>query len=103
GGLEMEINASWRPYNGPADTPRSSLPDSSFAFPTERAEPLTNAAHVRSAIARFAQVHGVSDSERDVAFGNIKAVADYYGVSVRATNWYEWEGDACPSAADRTS
>jgi hypothetical protein len=85
----MEINATWRPYKGPADTPRSSLPDSSFAFPAERAEPLTDAAQVRSAIARFSQVHNVSDSERDVAFGNIKAAADYYGVSVRATNWHD--------------
>jgi hypothetical protein len=87
----MEINATWRPYNGPADTPRSSLPDSSFAFPTERAEPLTDAAHVRSAIARFAQVHHVTDSARDVAFGNIKAAADYYGVSVHATDWRDIE------------
>jgi hypothetical protein len=98
----MEINATWRPYNGPADTPRSSLPDSSFAFPTERAEPLTDAAHVRSAIARFAQVHNVSDLERDVAFGNIKAAADYYGVSVRATDWHEWASDACPNTNDKS-
>ena len=85
----MEINATWRPYNGPADTPRSSLPDSSFAFPSERAEPLTNAAHVRSAIARFTQVHNVTDSERDIAFHNIKAAADYFGVRVSASDWHD--------------
>ena len=85
----MEINATWRPYHGPADTPRSSLPDSSFAFPTERAEPLTNAGHVRSAIARFAQVRNVTDAERDVAFHNIKVAADYFGVRVSATDWHD--------------
>lgn len=85
----MEINATWRPYSGPADTPRSSLPDSSFAFPSERAEPLTDAAHVRSAIARFAQVRNVTDFERDIAFRNIKAAADYFGVRVSADDWHD--------------
>jgi hypothetical protein len=85
----VEINATWRPYNGPADTPRSSLPDSSFAFPGERAEPLTNAAHVRSAIARFSQVRNVTDSERDIAFHNIREAADYYGVRVSASDWHD--------------
>ena len=32
-----------------------------FAFPDERKEPLTDASHVRNAIARFDQVEGVSD------------------------------------------
>jgi hypothetical protein len=85
----MEINPTWRPYQGPAETPRTSLPDSSFAFPAERAEPLTDAAHVRSAIARFAQVRNVTDAERDVAFHNIKEAAHYYGVRVRATDWHD--------------
>jgi hypothetical protein len=85
----MDISPTWRPYHGPADTPRSSLPDSSFAFPAERAEPLTNAVHVRSAIARFAQVRNVTDSERDVAFHNIKEASDYYGVHFRATDWHD--------------
>ncbi len=66
---------------------RASLPDSAFAFPKERKEPLTDAAHVRSAIARFSQVGGVSETERSQAFANIKAAAGYYGVSVRASSW----------------
>jgi hypothetical protein len=33
-----------------------------FAFPDERKEPLTDARHVRNAIARFNQVEGVSDA-----------------------------------------
>jgi hypothetical protein len=89
GGATVEISTTWRPYSGPADTPRSSLPDSSFAFPSERAEPLTNAAHVRSAIARFGQVRNVTDSERDTAFHNITEAADYYGVRVNASDWHD--------------
>jgi hypothetical protein len=43
------------------------LPEKQFGFPDERKEPLSDAAHVRNAIARFDQVEGVSDAERDHA------------------------------------
>jgi hypothetical protein len=52
------------------------------AFPRQRKEPLTDADHVRNALARFDQVEGVSDADRDLAFANIKAAAAYYGVNV---------------------
>ena len=42
--------------------------ESQFAFPEQRKEPLNDAAHVRNAIARFDQVEGVSDAERDRAW-----------------------------------
>jgi len=83
----MKIEPTWKPFTGPADTPRSGLPDSAFAFPAERSEPLTDAAHVRSAIARFGQVRGVTVSERDVAFKNIEKAAAYYDVVLRTKNW----------------
>ncbi len=70
-----------------ADSARAKLPDSAFAFPNERKEPLTDAAHVRSAIARFGEVRGVTETERAQAFGNIKAAAGYYGVTLRASSW----------------
>ena len=54
-----------------------------FAFPRQRKEPLTDASHVRNALARFDQVEGVSDAERDLAFANIKKAAQYYGVDIR--------------------
>jgi hypothetical protein len=41
---------------------RAELPDSVFAFPRQRKEPLTDADHVRNALARFDQVEGVSDA-----------------------------------------
>ncbi len=83
----MEI--TWNPgaVRGAAD--RSKLPNAAFAFPRERKEPLIDASHVRSAIARFAQVAGVDDRERALAFDNIKTAAAYYGVAVRAKSWHD--------------
>src|SRR5437588_10696922 len=57
---------------------------SEFAFPKERKEPLTDARHVRNAIARFDQVEGVTDAERDQAWRRIKAAARRYDVEVTA-------------------
>jgi Family of unknown function (DUF6582) len=50
---------------GTAD--QNDLPDSAFAFPEARKEPLVDATHVRKAVARFDQVEGVSDADRDKA------------------------------------
>jgi hypothetical protein len=58
-----------------------------FAFPKERKEPLNDAGHVRNAIARFDQVEGVSDTERDAAWRRIRAAARKYGVEVTAKGW----------------
>jgi hypothetical protein len=58
-----------------------------FAFPKERKEPLNDAGHVRNAIARFDQVEGVSDTERDAAWRRIRAAARKYGVEVKAKGW----------------
>jgi hypothetical protein len=63
------------------------LADSEFAFPKERKEPLTDARHVRNAVARFDQVEGVSDTERDRAWQRILAAAKRYGVDVSAPDW----------------
>src|ERR1700739_4821936 len=58
-----------------------------FAFPEERKEPLTDARHVRNAIARFDQVEGVSDRERDEAWKRILAAAKRYDIEVSADDW----------------
>jgi hypothetical protein len=68
---------------------RDKLPDSAFAFPKERKEPLEDASHVRNAIARFDQVEGVSDRERDEAWDRIKKAADKFGVEVHEKSWHE--------------
>jgi hypothetical protein len=63
------------------------MPTGSFAFPKERKEPLIDAGHVRNAIARFDQVDGVSDSERDAAWRRIRTAARKFGVEVSARGW----------------
>ena len=68
---------------------RDRLDEDQFAFPKERKEPLNNAGHVRNAIARFNQVEGVSDDERDAAWRRIKKAADKYGVEVSEKSWRE--------------
>ena len=68
---------------------RDSLDEDQFAFPKERKEPLNNASHVRNAIARFDQVEGVSDDERDEAWKRIKKAAKKYDVEVSEKSWHE--------------
>jgi hypothetical protein len=68
---------------------KNDLPDSAFAFPRERKEPLTDAGHVRNAIARFDQVEGVSDAEREQAWKRIKSAARKHGVEVGEDSWRE--------------
>ena len=82
------MQATWKPYTEHGDlTTRSNLPDSVYAFPKQKKEPLTDASHVRNALARFDQVQGATDADRDLAFANIKAAAQYYGVDVREKSW----------------
>ena len=68
---------------------KTRLADSDFAFPKERKEPLTDAKHVRNAIARFNQVEGVTDAERDAAWKRIKTAARKFEVDVSETTWRE--------------
>jgi hypothetical protein len=68
---------------------RDDLSGRRFAFPKQRKEPLEDASHVRNAIARFDQVEGVSDAERDAAWKRIKAAAKKHGVKVEERSWRE--------------
>lgn len=68
---------------------RDRLDEDQFAFPKERKEPLNNASHVRNAIARFNQVEGVSDAERDEAWKRIQKAAKKFGVEVSEKSWHE--------------
>jgi len=63
------------------------MPAQTFAFPKERKEPLNDARHVRNAIARFDQVEGVTDKERDAAWRRIRTAARKYGVEIEARGW----------------
>ncbi len=68
---------------------RKELPDSAYAFPGKRKEPLTDARHVRNALARFDQVQDVTDAERDEAFANIQKAAKHYDIEMTETSWKE--------------
>jgi hypothetical protein len=82
------METTWQPHEKHGRlTEQSDLPDSVFAFPKRRKEPLTDASHVRNSIARFDQVIGVSDEDRELAFANIKKAAKYYGVDMIEADW----------------
>ena len=74
---------------GMSTAEQNRLAGQEFAFPEERKEPLTDARHVRNAIARFDQVEGVSDAERDKAWRRILAAAKRFDVEVSASDWRE--------------
>ncbi len=89
-GYACDMKATWKPHTKHGElTKRSDLPDSVYAFPDKRKEPLTDAQHVRNALARFDQVEDVTDEERDLAFANIKAAAKHYDVEMEETDWHE--------------
>lgn len=66
---------------------RDDISSRNFAFPKQRKEPLEDASHVRSAIARFRQVQDVSDHERDEAWTRIRAAARKFDVELNESDW----------------
>jgi hypothetical protein len=50
---------------------------------------LTDAQHVRNAVARFDQVIDVSDADRALAFANIEKAAKHYRVNLAETSWHD--------------
>jgi len=78
-----------RHNEGMSTAEENRLDGQEFAFPEERKEPLSDARHVRNAIARFNQVEGVSDAERDRAWKRILAAAKRYDVDVSESDWRE--------------
>ena len=68
---------------------RDDLSANQYAFEKQRKEPLENASHVRNAVARFNQVKGVSDDERDAAWKRIKAAAKRHDVEIAEKSWRE--------------
>ena len=86
----MSTKTTWHPHetHGELSTKdKDDLPESVFAFPKQRKEPLTDASHVKNALARFDQVHDVSDDDRDQAFANIQKAAKHYDVTIEEKSW----------------
>jgi hypothetical protein len=87
---------TWQPpadseqFSGTLDAAQvDKLPDSAFAFPGLRKEPLVSASHVRNALARFDQVEGATDADRALAFANILQAASHFGVQVTEQSWHD--------------
>jgi hypothetical protein len=78
-----------RQSQGMSRAEENRLGDPEFAFPEARKEPLTDARHVRNAIARFNQVERVTDSERDEAWKRIRAAARKFDVDISESDWRE--------------
>jgi hypothetical protein len=76
-----------RQSQGLSTAEQDQLPSSQFAFPRQRKEPLTDARHVRNAIARFDQVEGVTDAQRDQAWKRIVKAARQFDVEVSESDW----------------
>ncbi len=85
------MKATWKPHDGQSSSPahRTELPDSAYAFPTQRKEPITDASHVRNAIARFDQVKDATDHDRDQAFANLQAAAKHFKVEMTEHSWHD--------------
>jgi hypothetical protein len=81
------MKPTWKPHEKSGRlTRQSDLPDSVYAFPKQRKEPLTDARHVRNAIARLDQVEDVSAADRELAFANIGKAAAHYGIELTETS-----------------
>jgi len=86
----MAEKTTWKAHTEHGDLSskdRKELPESAYAFPKQRKEPITDATHVKNALARFDQVEGVSDADRDLAFANIKKAAEHYGIEIEEKSW----------------
>lgn len=68
---------------------RNDISTQHFAFPKQRKEPLEDASHVRNAIARFDQVDGVTDQEKDEAWKRIRSAAKKFNVEMNEADWRE--------------
>jgi hypothetical protein len=87
---------TWKPFSA-ATHGRLSKADkamrcqtTAFAFPRARKEPMTDAAHVRDAMARFNQVGDVTDAERDLAFANFQKAASHFDIQMKETDWHQF-------------
>jgi hypothetical protein len=88
-GACKEVAMATTKQKGLSAADRKKLSDKQFAFPAERKEPLVDATHVRNAVARFDQVKGVTDKERDLAWRRIKAAAKKFDVEIEEKSWHE--------------
>jgi len=86
----MAQPTTWRPHETHGKLTagkQAGLPETAFAFPKQRALPLTDEGHVRQAIEDFEDVTDVTDEDRELAFANIRRAAAFYRVPMTETDW----------------
>jgi hypothetical protein len=85
------MKTTWKPHEGESSARdnEANLPESAFAFSHQRKEPMTDASHVRNAIARFDQVKDVADADRELAFANLKAAAKHFKIDMPESSWHD--------------
>src|SRR5436853_119636 len=72
-----------------------------YAFPEQEKEPITDAKHVRNAIARFSQVEDVTDADRDRAW---RRPPGRSGRAPRAaSHWIRWPASQVVRQGSTTS
>ena len=86
---------TWKPYTAAARSPLTTAdkavrPTAAVAFPRVRKEPMTDATHVRDALARFNQVADVTDAERELAFANFQKAARHFHIQMKETDWHQF-------------
>ena len=87
------METTWKPHEEHGKlsiAEKNDLPESVLAFPKQKKEPMTDASHVRNAMARFDQVKDVSDADRDLAFANIKKAAKHFDIEMNEKSWKEF-------------
>ncbi len=87
------METTWKPHveQGKLSTAeKNDLPESVFAFPKQKKEAMTDASHVRNAMARFDQVKDVSDEDREQSFASIKKAAKHYNIDVQEKSWKDF-------------
>jgi hypothetical protein len=67
-----------------------------YAFPSLGKEPLNTPGRVRDAVARFNQVQGATDKERDAAWKRIQSAARKFGIELHEGSWRELRGGGKP-------
>ena len=84
---KMKITARRNINKALSTRQRNRMSATSFAFVKKRKEPLNDVRHVRNAVARFDQVEGVTNTERDAAWKRIRAAARKFGVRIEVRGW----------------
>jgi len=86
------MKAPWKSHNDNKSldaAKETHLPNSVHAILNKRKGPMMNASHFRNAIARFEQVKGITEHEREQAFATIKAAAKHYGIEITEADWHD--------------